>query len=563
MPEVIYDPNYPAPDVLPESGFYDYLFGDESPLGKFDKSLPAYIDGLDGRVLTRGGLENSCLRLVSGLRALGVQRNDVACLWGLNSLEWARTAYGCLAAGVTVSPANYAYAAHEIAHQLNDSGAGIIFLDPTLIPMFDAARKEIKRPFSNERVILLCTPERKPKELAQYKAFEEILGARAEPEHFTGSQIRDTAFLCYSSGTTGLPKGVMTTHNNMTSQLQALNIGYEQLESGRDTVLGILPYSHIYGLTIVFFQPFTVGVPLVVLPRFEEISVLSAIQKFKITHGLIVPPIIIILLNSSNVDNYDLSSVRTFMVGAAPTSPELSESFSRRFPHITLTQGYGMTECSPTTHVCNGAEVAGRAGWIGRLLPTFQARLVTEDGVDAAHGERGELWVRGPSVMKGYLNNPEATEKTMAPGGWYKTGDVLITDDQGWYKVVDRVKELIKYKGFQVAPAELEGLLLQHDKVADVGVIGVWEESQATELPRAYIVPKPSADLKSGAAREAFRAEIASWLADRVAQHKRLRGGVVIVETIPKSPSGKILRKDLRVRAQAERDAEVQLRAKM
>ncbi|CAK9784617.1 unnamed protein product [Cutaneotrichosporon oleaginosum] len=547
MPEIIYESDHRKPDVLPECSLWDYLFGNESPLQKFDKSLPAYIDGLDGRTLTRGQLEESSLRLVSGLRALGVKRNDVACLWGLNSLEWVRTAYG---------------AAHEIAHQVNDSGASVIFIDPSLLPVFDAARKELKRDFPNERVILLCPPEKKPKELAQYKVFDEVLGARGQPEHFPGQQSRDTAWLCYSSGTTGLPKGVMTTHNNMTSQLQALNIGYQQLVSGRDKVLGILPFSHIYGLTIVHFQPFTVGVPVVVLPRFEEISVLSAIQKYKITHGLIVPPILIILLNSTNVDKYDLSSLRTLMAGAAPCSPELTESFNKRFPHIALTQGYGMTECSPTTHVCTGEEVEGRAGWIGRLLPTFQARLVTEDGEDAKRGERGELWLRGPSVMKGYHNNPDATEKTMAPGGWYKTGDVLIIDDKGWYKVVDRVKELIKYKGFQVPPAELEGILLQHEKVADVGVIGVWDEAQATELPRAYIVAK-NVNIKTGADRDALSAEVAAWLAERVAQHKRLRGGVVVVEMIPKSPSGKILRKDLRVRAQAERDAEVQLRAKM
>lgn len=161
---------------------------------------------------------------------------------------------------------------------------------------------------------------------------------------------------------------------------------------------------------------------------------MRADEQYKITHGLIVPPILIILLNSPNVDKYDLSSLRTLMAGAAPCSPELTEAFNKRFPRIKLTQGYGMTEASPTTHVCTAEEVEGRAGWCGRLLPTFQARLVQEDGSDANVGERGELWLRGPSIMKGYHNNPEATDKTMAPGGWYKTGDVLIVDEHGWYK---------------------------------------------------------------------------------------------------------------------------------
>lgn len=268
---------------------------------------------------------------------------------------------------------------------------------------------------------------------------------------------------------------------------------------------------------------------------------------------------LIVLLHSQNVPKYDLTSLKTLMTGAAPCSSELTDAFMKRLPWIRLTQGYGMTECSPTTHTFVGDEAEGRAGWTGRLLPTFTARLVTEDGTDAAAGERGELWLAGPSVMKGYHNNPEATAKTME-GKWYKTGDVLVRDDQGWYKVVDRVKELIKYKGFQVPPAELEALLLTHPEVVDSGVIGVWyvqqcstdsrDESQATELPRAYIVAAP------GVNKAGLGAKVARWVQERVAPHKRLRGGVVVIDVVPKSPSGKILRKDLRVRAEAERKAE-------
>jgi acyl-CoA synthetase (AMP-forming)/AMP-acid ligase II len=199
------------------------------------------------------------------------------------------------------------------------------------------------------------------------------------------------------------------------------------------------------------------------------------------------------------------------------------------------------------------AEEAGHIGWVGRLIPTFQARLVDENGEDAAEGERGELWVRGPSVMMGYHRNPEATAKTMHED-WLKTGDVLIRSPDGWYKVVDRVKELIKYKGFQVPPAELEALLLQHPHILDAGVVGVYDNAQATELPRAYIAVRPGAAADSDA-EAALEAEVAAWVAERVAPHKKLRGGVRIVAAVPKSPSGKILRKDLRVRAAAEREA--------
>lgn len=237
---------------------------------------------------------------------------------------------------------------------------------------------------------------------------------------------------------------------------------------------------------------------------------------------------------------------------AAPLSALQAEAFNAKLPHINLVQGYGMTECSPATHVMNGSEAAGHAGLCGRLLPTYQARLVDHlTGVDAPRGGRGELWLRGPNIMKGYHGRPEETAKSMAPGGWYKTGDVLIRRDDGWWQVVDRVKELIKYKGFQVAPAELEGILLKHPKVIDVGMCAVYDEAQATELPRAYIVVAPQFkdDKKVGR-------EVADWLAEQVSSHKRLRGGVVVVDEIPKSPAGKILRKILRDRAQKEWEVE-------
>lgn len=278
--------------------------------------------------------------------------------------------------------------------------------------------------------MLLCAPEAKPI-ASPHKALAELFGARGKAARFDGKDSRATAWLCYSSGTTGLPKGVMTSHHNLTSQLQAVNVAYERLHSGKDVVLGILPFSHIYGLTVVLLQPTTVGVPVVVLPRFEEISVLNAIQQFKITHGLIVPPVVIVLMHSKNVPKYDLSSLRTLMCGAAPLSGATAEAFRKVMPHISLTQGYGMTECSPVSH-CTTSSESVDDGWVGRLIPTFEARLVTESGEDAAKGERGELWLRSPSVMVGYHRNPEATAKTME-GEWLKTGDVLVRRDDGQY----------------------------------------------------------------------------------------------------------------------------------
>lgn len=265
-----------------------------------------------------------------------------------------------------------------------------------------------------------------------------------------------------------------------------------------------------------------------------------------------MPPILIVLLHSKLLPKFDLSSVRAMVCAAAPLSALQAEAFAAKMPHIKLMQGYGMTECSPATHVMAAHEVEGHEGFCGRLLPTFQARLIDHHtGLDVPRGERGELWLRGPNIMKGYHKRPEETAKSMAPGGWYKTGDVLIRREDGWWAVVDRVKELIKYKGFQVAPAELEGILLKHPKVVDVGLCAVVDENQATELPRAYIVVAPEFKDEKKVGKE-----VGDWVAQQVASHKWLRGGVIVVDEIPKSPAGKILRKNLRERAQKEWEVE-------
>lgn len=351
-----------------------------------------------------------------------------------------------------------------------------------------------------------------------------------------------------------MPKGVQTSHYNLTSQLQAVNPVYPTLVPGKDTILGALPFSHIFGLATLVTQPLTSGVPVVVFPKFDEIPVLSGIQKYGISYGCVVPPIILLLLHSQNTGKFDLTSLKTLQCGAAPLSPELAAAFEKKFPHCRVSQGYGLTETTPTITYGKPEDMEGRKGSCGRLIPTYEARLVQEDGSDAPEGGRGELWVRGPSVMtRGYHRNPEATAKTMN-GDWFMTGDVAVRDPEGWYTIVDRVKELIKYKGFQVPPAELEALLLTHPDVVDAGVVGVWVEEQATELPRAYIVARPGLIPEQGReeARSKFGKEIAAWVAGRVAQHKKLRGGVKVIDAIPKSPSGKILRKDLRVVAQEE-----------
>ncbi|WWC62792.1 uncharacterized protein I303_105389 [Kwoniella dejecticola CBS 10117] len=575
----IYQSTIPAPH-LPRMSVFHYLF----PFKKYKSKhrtrfyyypepnleKPSFVDGLTGRFLTRKEVEEKAKSLATGLKAKGIGREEIGCIFGMNSVEWVVACFGVQALGAIVSPANYAYQPAELLHQLKDSTASFAFVQPSLLPVFmKALEADPAVNLSDNKIFLLCDKAEKDTLKAKggveaewmdrFLCLEELYEKPGTPKRFQDGMEERTAYLCYSSGTTGKGKGVETSHHNITSQVQALNCSYEPIKY-KDVILAMLPFSHIYGLTVTIHHPLTVNGTVVILPRFEEIAFLEAVQKFKVTWALVVPPMLIALLHSPNVAKYDISSIRGFMSGAAPLSADLVQAFEAKFPHIKVTQGYGLTETSPVAHVMNIEESRGkgRSGKIGRLMPTYQARLVDQTaGKDVEPLDRGELWLRGPSVMKGYWRNPSATAEVFAPGGWYKTGDVATIDKEGYFSIVDRVKELIKYKGFQVPPAELEALLLTHPEVTDVGVIGVYSKEQATELPRAYVVPKGGlASLPTPESKQAFSAKIQEWAASKVSNQKRLRGGVILIDVIPKSPSGKILRKDLRamsVKAEEER----------
>ncbi|WRT67974.1 uncharacterized protein IL334_004948 [Kwoniella shivajii] len=574
-PDQLYTSEIPAP-YLPRVSVFHYLFPFKKYKSKHrsrflyypDPNLekPSFIDGLTGRFVTRGQVEEQAKQLATGLKMKGIEREQVGCIFGMNSLEWVNANFGCQALGAVVSPANYAYTPDELLHQMRDSTASFAFVQPALLPTFlKAIELDPKYTIPDNRIFLLCTKSEKEaliqkggneaEWMSRFLCSEEVWEKAGTPKRFQDGMEERTAYLCYSSGTTGKGKGVETSHHNMTSQVQALNCSYEPIKY-KDVILAMLPFSHIYGLTVTLHHPLTVNGTVVILPRFDEIAFLKAVEKFKVTWALVVPPMLIALIHSANVAKYDISSIRGFMSGAAPLSSDLIKVFESKFSHIKLTQGYGLTETTPVSHVMNLAEAPGRDGKIGRVIPTYQARLVDQDtGKDVEKGERGELWLRGPSVMKGYWKNPSATDGVFAKGGWFKTGDVATIDNEGYFSIVDRVKELIKYKGFQVPPAELEALLLTHPEVTDSGVIGIYSKDQATELPRAYVVPKGGlAALPSAQAKEEFSRKVQEWVAEKVANHKRLRGGVILVDIIPKSPSGKILRKDLRARAVQEEE---------
>jgi acyl-CoA synthetase (AMP-forming)/AMP-acid ligase II len=328
---------------------------------------------------------------------------------------------------------------------------------------------------------------------------------------------------------------VILTHRNLVATVQQLR-PVSMIDPGVRT-LAVLPFSHIYGMTCLLNQGIDRRTTVVTLPRFDLAQFLAAIAEHRVQRVCIVPPIVVALAKHPAVDSYDLSSLDAVFSGAAPLDAELGHALARRLG-CRVTQGYGMTELSPVSHcVPDGVDLD--VATVGRLLPNMEAMIVDPaTGAELPPGELGELWCRGPNVMAGYLNDPDATAATLDRDGWLHTGDLVTVDADGVFTVVDRIKELIKYKGWSVAPAELEAVLLTHDRIADAAVIGV-RDADGNEVPKGFVVPQPGADLTA--------AEVLSFVAERVAPYKKVRM-VEFVAAIPKSASGKILRKDLRAR---------------
>jgi acyl-CoA synthetase (AMP-forming)/AMP-acid ligase II len=490
----------------------------------------ALIDGPTGRALTYGELERGVRAFAAGLADRGFGKGDVLAVYMPNVPEYALAFHGAAAAGGSSTTVNPLYTPRELAHQLEDSGARILLTVP---PFLDAAREAASEAGIGDVAVIGEADGAVP--------LAELLG---DPDRAPEVEIdpdADLAVLPYSSGTTGLPKGVMLTHRNLVANLCQVQASLP-IEPD-DTLIGVLPFFHIYGMTVIMNQGLRAGATIVTMPRFDLEQFLELIERHGVTRAYVVPPIALALGKHPAVESRDLSSLRTIMSGAAPLGGELAEQVAARVD-ATVIQGYGLTETSPVTHMIR-PHGENRPGSIGTPLPGTECRVVDpESGEDVEPGERGELWIRGPQVMRGYLNNPEATEATVDADGWLHTGDVAVVGADSYFEIVDRLKELIKYKGFQVAPAELEALLATHPSVADVAVIGVPDE-ECGELPKAYVVP---------ANGEIDAEELIAFVAERVSPQKRIRL-VEVTDEIPKSPSGKILRRVLVDRERAAREA--------
>lgn len=490
-------------------------------------------------------------------------------MFAANSINWPTIVLGTLWAGGVVSPANPGYTARELGHQLQDNEALAVVTEFRLLKTVIEALAIAGS--ANTKIILIDEPD---KSTAQIPHFNDL--DRTSPITFNPTENfnprTDLAFLVYSSGNTGKPKGVRLSHYNVTSNICQLQPGDQEYltwngsktcgdiplprsSADGDKVLACVPFFHIYGLTKTIINSLYTGATTIVLQKFEIEKWCKLVEKHSITFSYIVPPIVLLLCKHPAVSAYDLSSIRMANSGAATLSPELIKALFKR-TGIRLKQGYGMTETCPTVFNQTWDKWDKPIGSTGQLLPNIEAKVcLLLDGAEAPQGtsnmepqtlpqgDTGELYVRGPNVYLGYHKNPTATAASLSADGWYRTGDVGFIDQQGNLFITDRVKELIKYKGFQVAPAELESYLLEHSLVADCAVVGVKSDDAGTELPRAYVVGKDH--LKNGAATDDVLS-VLEWFNSRVANHKKLRGGLVFVEEIPRSSSGKILRKALK-----------------
>ncbi|KAK4050826.1 hypothetical protein OIV83_003248 [Microbotryomycetes sp. JL201] len=540
----IYTSPFPTVKHGQAQSVFDFVLAKNDNL-KSKMDQPALVDAFTDTQVTYRQLIDDSLSLADGLvRTAGLRPGDCVALFSPNSILYPVILFATQAAGLIVSTANSSYTVDELLHQLQVSKAKVLLAAGDALDVAKAAAKQAS--ISNANIFVLPDAQGKIDTAGGLKPWTELKGSKSfKPVQLSQKDLKEKpSFLPFSSGTTGKGKGVALSAFNVTSCVQQVR-QTKGLFDRAETVMGVLPMYHIFGLIVLLMNTLSNGGSVILLPKFDLVKFCEATQKYKGTVALLVPPIALGLAKHPIVDKYDLKSLKFLLSGAAPLSADLQQALEKRLQGPAVYQGWGMSE---TTSVGMLAEPNKyKPGTVGKLLSSTEARLVDENGNDAQEGQPGELWVRGNNIMLGYYGNEKATKETIHKDGWLMTGDVCIRDKEGDYTIVDRTKELIKYKGFQVPPAELEGVLVNCPLVSDAAVIGVYSEEQATELPLAFIVPSPEHANDKDLAKK-----VQDYVQSKVAPHKRLRGGVRIVDIIPKSPSGKILRKDLRTKIAQE-----------
>ncbi|KAI0356904.1 acetyl-CoA synthetase-like protein [Trametes cingulata] len=552
-------PLAPIPDdvTIPQ-----FLFDGHHPLGgeALHARPPAwFIEDATGREVTGDQVRARVWGLANAMSIRwGIGNNDVVCVYGPNHIDYPVVIWATHRVGGILTGANPAYTADELVYQIRTAKATVLFVHPDSLQVgLEAARKA---GIPDSRVVLF-DPVAGDSHLTVHDLIKEGL---AQPRHWVeprlkpGEGKKKLALLFFSSGTTGRPKAVMIPHYALIANVIQMKQYADRHDADKpnekkkyapgDRMLGVLPFYHIYGVVVsLHFFVFSGGT-LVVVPRFNFENMLKSIVRYKIGHLAIVPPMIVLLCKHPAVKNYDLSSVKMTTSGAAPLSAELTHQVARVLPNSAIGQGYGMTETCTTFSFPQLFMRVGTPGSAGVLIPGTGLRILKADGTWGGYNETGQLVVTGPSMAIGYLDNPQATAETFKDG-WVYTGDEGYVNEKKELFIIDRIKELIKVRGFQVAPAELEGLLLDHPDVADVCVVGA-PDDYSGELPFAFISLKEDARarIKSDPKEEErVREAIIKFVADRKTQYKWL-AGVMFVDVVPKNPSGKLLRRVLRDR---------------
>ncbi|THC89756.1 hypothetical protein EYZ11_010789, partial [Aspergillus tanneri] len=523
----------PFPTIdIPSIDLWSFLF--ERPDRPYAEQEVLFADAETGRSLSYTEIRQTALTFGHALRRKwNWQTGDVLTTFASNSIDLPPLIWGTLAIGGVVCPLNPNYPVEELLHPLKDAGTKALLTQREQYPVAIEAAKRVGIP--PDRVLIL-------KELPRDMADDGMVYGTHKPP--VKRPDTDLAFLVYSSGTTGIPKGVMLSHRNLVANiLQVMSVDRgilswsQGLNGEGDRTVAPLPFFHIPGLNCILSHTIYAGLHTFVMSRYDLHAFCRTVQNERITYAYVVPPIILDLVSQPQVAQYDLRSLRMMLSAAAPLATGLIHTLHKKLG-LSVRQAYGLSECAPCTHKQTWEEARTHPGSVGRLLPNMTAKYVPVEG-EADRSK--ELWVKGPNVFLGYLNNSQANAESFSEDGYYKTGDVGFEDDDGRFFISDRVKELIKYNGFQVAPAELESIALGHPAVADVAVTGIMNGQSGTELPRAYVVAAQGMQ-----ADRALAQEIAGFVADRVINYKRLRGGVHFVDSIPRNPSGKILRRELK-----------------
>lgn len=528
----------PFPEVdIPSTSVYDYLFGD---IAEADLDRVALVDAKTGRETTYREVIARIDAFAGALAGRGIGVGDVVGLLSPNSSGFAVAFHGILRAGATATTINALFTAKDIAKQLTDSKAKmLVTVSPLLARAEEAAATADIPP---DAVVVL---DGAGQAADGHPNAEDLMAPGHPAPDVSFAPSSHLAALPYSSGTTGNPKGVMLTHRNLVANVAQIRPLHGMVAD--DTVLAVLPFFHIYGMTVLLNAALHARARLVIMPNFDLGEFLGNIQNHACTIAFIAPPVAVALAKHPLIDEYDLSSLNVVMSGAAPLDADLGHAVAERLG-CRVVQGYGMSELSPVSHITpfDGGQhemnMVAPLSSVGWTVSNAASKIVdpeTGDEIDPPTeglSETGELWFKGPNVMAGYLGNEEATRETIDDQGWLHTGDLAQVDADGCVYIVDRLKELIKYKGYQVPPAELEAVLLSHPDIADAAVVGV-PDAEGEEVPKAFVVKRSGAELTEQ--------RVIDFVAGEVAPYKKVRQ-VAFIDAVPKSASGKILRKDLR-----------------